>query len=911
MPPRLTHDPTPLWHLLDPSEVATRLASPVEGLTEEEATLRRRTLGPNEIPGRPPPPWWRILIEHFRSPILLILSAAALLTLGLGDVAESIVIALVIAIDAAIGVTQQIRARRAMDALGHLAAPLAHVLRDGGEHTIRSIELVPGDRVVLRAGGRIPADLRLVETHGLEIDESMLTGESIPVRKDAASTPPAEAIPADRTNLAFLGTSATRGSALGIVVHTGASTLLGGIALEVAGEAPVDTPLQHHVRALGRWIAWGIGALASAVLALGILRGIPVRELLTTTVALAVSAIPEGLPVVLTLTLAIGARRMAARNAIVRSLPAVETLGGTTVIGSDKTGTLTRNRMAVQLVWTGNPWRRSGDGTDRGRKGADASIRGADPSIQEEDRARIALKAAVLASDAPPVEPGEREAAGVDPMEWALLEAARDRGMDPAGLREDHPRIDLLPFDPERRLMASRNREGDGESLFVKGAPEVVIPLCSRILPLAGDPPPASGEPIPSFDPAEWTRVAGEMASDGLRVLAMALLPDPPEDRAWDPVLADRRWILAGMVGLEDPLRPRATEAVRTAREAGIRVLMLTGDHVATACSIGDQLGMRVEDAVEGYEIDALDDDALAERLAHTDVFARVAPSHKLRITRLLRERGEVVAVTGDGVNDAAALAAADLGVAMGASGTDVAREAADMVLADDDFATITSAVEEGRRVFSNVRKVTFFLLSTGSGEILTILVALAMGWPMPLLAAQILWVNLVTNGFQDVALALEPGEPGAMSRPPRSPRSGILTRPLLLRLLGVGVVLGGGTLSTFLWALDRTEDLEFARTAAMTQMVVFQFFQVLNCRSLDRSLLRIPAGSNPALHWALAGAGAVHLATLHAPPLQGLLDTRPLDPLTWGVILGTATAVVLAGEMDKLLRRRRGLALG
>ncbi|MBR9988631.1 MAG: HAD-IC family P-type ATPase, partial [Gemmatimonadetes bacterium] len=675
----------------------------------------------------------------------------------------------------------------------------------------------------------------------------------------------------------------------GIVVRTGAATEIGRIATSIRPLGKTITPLQDKMHRFGRRIGWAVGALAVLVLIIGMVRGLSMTEMFLTTVALAVSAIPEGLPVVMTVTLAIGVGRMARRQAIIRSLPAVETLGSTTVIGSDKTGTLTRNEMTVQAVLAGGRvLEMAGDIRDHVRAG---------------EALRRNLLAGVLANEADPTALEHDEVQG-DPTEIALHQAALRTWAPPSQLREQHPEIDLIPFEPEQRWMATLNRMPDGALVIhLKGAPEVVIERCDRQLDAAG-----AEEPL---DAAAATDAVRDLAGRGLRVLALAARSAGRETLDADDVREG--FVFLGAQGMEDPVRPEAVDAVAAAHGAGIRVLMLTGDQVDTARNIGSQLGLGGPDprTLEGSALEALSDDELARTIRDVAIYARVTPEHKLRIVQCLKEQDEIVAVTGDGVNDAPALRAAHIGIAMGKGGTDVAREASDMILADDNFATITAAIEEGRTIFSNVRKVAFFLLSTAVGEVITIIVALLAGWPLPFVAVQILWINLVTNGLQDVALAFEKGEPGQLDRPPRRLNEGIVTLRILERLGAVGLVLAAGTLLAFWWALDHSGDLTYARSVAMTQMVVFQFFHVFNCRSLDRSVFQVPFFGNRFLFISIISAAAAHVAVLHVGVLQTVFRTTPLAAEDWLLVFAIGSTVLIGGELDKWRNRRKGRLLG
>jgi len=893
----------PWWHL-PVDEVEGRLGSRVDGLSSEEAARRLLEFGPNRIRAEEVAPWWSLVLHQFRDPLIYILLAAAGVTLAIRDYLDAAVIMAVVLLNALIGFIQEYRAQQAMRALAQMSAPRAEVLRDAQLRSIPAEELVPGDVVRLTSGSRVPADLRLFRVTDLEVDESALTGESLPVRKQTGLVLSDDPVVGDQVNLAFGATMVSRGRGRGLVIRTGARTEVGRIAEAVIAAAGGKTPLQEEVHSFGKRVGFALLGLSAIAVLLGMFHGLPAIDIFLTTVAMAVSAVPEGLPVVLTVTLAVGVRRMAARRAIVRRLPAVETLGSTTVIASDKTGTLTRNQMTVRTVWAGGEhFRVTGGGYD-----PEGAFFGASTPSVAVDMARCAplretLRVGVLASEADSRMIGEEGEPLGDPTEVALLVAAAKAGLLPADLRAGAPELDVFPFEPDLQFMAALVQEPSGPRIHLKGSPEAVLARCGSAL---------VGDGVGPIDPEAVRAAAHALAAEGLRVLAMAIR-DVAGEQMEAGALAGG-FTFCGLQAMEDPVRPEAVESVAAVQRAGIRVLMLTGDHVTTARTIGAQLGMdgAGQRAVEGRELARLSDpelDALLEE--GVQVFARVAPEHKLRIVQRLKARGEVVAVTGDGVNDAPALRAAHLGIAMGRSGTDVAREAADMILQDDNFATIRAAVEEGRVVFSNVRKVTFFLLSTAVGEVITILVALAFGWPLPFVAVQILWINLVTNGLQDVALAVEPGEPGLLARRPRPMGEGILPFRLLERLFSVGLLLAVGTLLVFWWSYETTGDLTRARTVAMTQMVVFQFFHVFNCRSLDRSIFRIPFFSNRFLFLSLIAVSIAQFAVLYWTPLATVFRTVPVTPSEWAVIVGVASTVIVGGELDKAWQRYRHRELG
>lgn len=887
------------WYSISVEETAALLDASTDGLEEREAVRRLALYGPNEVEEEKERPWPLVLLRQFADPLIYILLIAAVVTFILGDITDTGVIIAVVLLNAIIGFWQELRARQAIRALAGMSAPRADVLRDGRTANVQSSRLVPGDVVLLSSGVNVPADIRLIRTQELEVDESALTGESVAVYKTNDVLSGGRLVPGDQRNIAFAGTTVTRGRGRGIVVRTGERTELGRIATTMRELGTVSTPLQEKMKQFGRRLGVVILVLAIIVILLGLLQDMSLKEIFLAAVAMAVSEVPEGLPVVLTLTFAIGVRHMARRNAIVRSLPAVETLGSTTVIGSDKTGTLTRNEMTVRrIVAGGRQYSTTGAGY-----GGEGEIVGEDGPVDARRHEPLyqTILAGILANEADPRVVAEPQPVG-DPTELALHAVAAKGGLDAFALRSACLESDIIPFEPEQRFMATLNSGPDGTHIFMKGAPEVVLARCDRQLTDTGE------------EPLQAEKIVAEaerMGADGLRVLATARRAYS-ESRLEASALDDG-FVLLGLQGMEDPVRPEAIAGIRDAHDAGIRVLMLTGDHLHTATAVGRQLGLDTanQGAIEGRDLEQLTREELDGIVGKVNIYARVAPEHKLLIVERLKAMGEVVAVTGDGVNDGPALRSAHLGIAMGKSGTDVAREASDLVLTDDNFATITAAIEEGRVVFLNIRKVAFFLLSTAVGEVITLIVALSLGWPLPFVAAQLLWINLVTNGLQDVALAFEPGEPGLLKQPPRRRDEGILTSRLLQRLGSVGIVLAAGTLAMFWWTLNETGDIELARTVAVTQMVVFQFFHVFNCRSLDRSIFSIPFFSNRLLFLSIVAAALAHVAVLYVPFMQHVFRTVPLNPTHWIYILLIGTFVIVGGELDKWWNRRKATPLG
>ena len=881
------------WHSLAAGEVEQQFETGGHGLAHHEAEARLARYGPNQLEEEPPTPPWLVFLRQFRSPLIFILLLALAVTVLLGEHLDASVIAVVLVLNAVIGFTQERKAEGAVRALMQLVVPHARVIRDGREREIDSRELVPGDVVLLESGVRIPADLRLVSTTALQVDESLLTGESVPVTKttDAVSI---DAVLSDRSCMAYTGATVTAGRGAGVVVATGPRTELGAIAGLMRSEAVSATPLQLRMDHFARIIGLAVGVAALVAFGSGVALGESVEHMFLVAIALAVSAVPEGLPVAATITLAVGVRRMARRNAIIRRLPAVETLGSTTVIGSDKTGTLTENRMTVQHIWTPTHRYALAGGVPDGE-----FLEGDEPAAIEDQRAlHLTLLAGVMTNEADlHWSDGELSTTG-DPTEVALLLSALTEGLEPGDVRRAYPVFAEIPFEPVQQYSASIRTRHEQHVVFVKGAPERVLGMCTEMLTDEGSAP---------LDHEQIADAARELAARGQRVLAFAHreLPEPLDDGA--EIREPHGLVFLGLQAMIDPPRSGVKDAIAACQTAGIRVVMITGDHVDTARAIADQLGIDAADgALTGTELADLDEEAMAEHVGRVSVYARVSPEDKLRIVRALQARGEVVAVTGDGVNDAPALKAAEIGIAMGDKGTDVAREASEMVLSDDNFVSIVSAVEEGRVTFDNIRKVTFFLVSTGAAEITAILVAVWLQWPLILLPAQLLWLNLVTNGLQDVALAFEPAERGVLRRPPRRPGGGVLDRLMWERVALAGFVMGAGMLVMFRWELDSTDSLIRAQTVALTTMVVYQVFQAGNSRSETESVLRRNPFSNRFLFLATIAALSIHVAALYLPPTQYVLRVEPIELGAWIRIVVVATSILVAMEAHKALRRWR-----
>jgi magnesium-transporting ATPase (P-type) len=881
------------WYQMKTEEVLEKLDTTLEGLHPDEADSRLRKFGPNKLAEEEKISRWKLLLHQFTNPLIYILLIAAVVTFFLEEYKDTGVIIAVILLNAAIGYTQELKAEKNVRALKRLIVPRARVVRNGREMEIDSEGLVPGDVVVLASGAKVPADIRLIKALEVRIDEAMLTGESLPAEKGVREIPEDNLTYGDQLNMAFMGTVVVHGRAKGVVVETGQRTVLGQIASKVQETSTLKAPLQEKFDRFAKTIGF-IVLIASAVLFIvGILSGEKIKDMFMTVVAAAVATIPEGLPVVVTITLAIGVTRMARRNAIIRKLPAVETLGSTTVIGSDKTGTLTKNEMTVKGVYAGERvYEVTGEGYDPSGEIL-AEWQAVDPGLDPELERVFRIGLLCNESDLY-LENGEYKVDG-DPTEAALIVSAMKAGLDVEKERNEYPRLDIIPFESDRGYMATLHAHNGKKFIFIKGAPEKLFDICTT----------CSTGPWPKVG-----HIAENFARDGLRVLAMAYKEVPPETKEITHEDLETGLVFAGLQGMLDPPRPEVIGAIEGCRKAGIRVVMITGDHAVTARTIAKKLGIGGKDpkVITGRELEVMDDEELFQKVQEIDVYARVSPNHKLRITRQLIRAGEIVAVTGDGVNDAPALKAAHIGVAMGKGGTDVAREASDMVLADDNFTSIFHAVEEGRIVFDNLRKVTFFLIPTGIAAILTILGSILLGLPLPYLPAQLLWINLVTNGLQDVALAFEPGEKDVLSRPPRDPKEGIMNRTLIVRTALVSLLISAGVLYEFWWALDQGVSLERARTLAMTVMVFFQFFQAWNSRSEIQSVFTINPMSNPFLFYGMIAAVLAQLAVIYAPALQWIFRTEPITGREWMQILLVALTVVILVEADKGWRRRRAV---
>jgi len=889
-PPRVSHRP---WHSLPVADVFRELFTSPAGLTGETARERLARYGPNELQSGQKVSAWKVLLAQFQNVLLLILILATGLSIAAGHTTEAIVIGVIVFFAVGLGFLQEYRAERAMEALQQMAAPSATVIRDGEESHLPARELVPGDVILLKAGDKVPADCRLSEAHNLQAEEAPLTGESVPVEKQIEPLPKADLGAGDRTNMAFAGTAITYGRGRAVVVATGMNTEFGKIASMLQGVEQSRTPLQHNLDRVGRTLAMVALGIVVVIVALGLWRreeGQTITELLLFGVALAVAVVPEALPAVVTVSLAIGVQRMVKRNALVRRLPAVETLGSTSVICSDKTGTLTKDEMTVrQLYVADRTFEVSGAGYEpKGEFSSEGN------KVEPPDYLRELLTAGVLSSDAHLVhdETDRRWHLQGDPTEGALVVAAAKAGLHKAQLENEMPRVDEIPFSSESKRMTTFHQTADGLVAYVKGAPEVLLRSCAAQRTEQGE------SPLSEQSVQEITEVARRMAEHALRVLALARQQQASRDSV------NERLTLLGLAGMIDPPRPEAKAAVDKCKAAGIKVVMITGDHPLTAKAIATDLGIAEKGrVVTGAELDRMSDDALERDAAEIEVYARVSPAHKLRVVGALQAHGHVVAMTGDGVNDAPALRKADIGIAMGITGTDVTKEAAEMTLTDDNFASIVAAVEEGRGIYGNIKKYLMYLLSANIGEIGLMAGASVAGLPMPLTAVQILYVNLATDGLPALALSVDPPEDDTMRVPPRNSRTGIFT-PSVLRLM----LLGGAwtaiaNLALFIGARYLGYSDQTAMTMTFVSLVLMQFFTAYGYRSDHQHVLHRPLDNrwlNAAVLWEIG----LLLLILYVPFFQRAFELTPLTLGQWAVLIFWSHTILPMLEFGKWLGR-------
>ncbi|SFH76887.1 cation-translocating P-type ATPase [Modicisalibacter xianhensis] len=892
------------WHATTCDEALLHTNSTLSGLSSEQARQRLAEHGPNQLRQAPPRPWWKRLLAQFDNLLMLILLVAAGVSLGLGEILDATAIAGVVMIIALIGFIQEGKAERAMEGIRGMLSPRASVIRDGKRHDAPAADLVPGDIVYLESGDRVPADIRLLETRRLRTHEAPLTGESVPVDKDTAPVD-AETELAERSTMAYAGTLVAHGQGLGVVVGTGQHTEIGQISDMLQRVEKLRTPLLRQLDRAGRTLAiYILGAAIVTGLFGFLVHGEPLAEMFMASVGLAVAAIPEGLPAIVTIGLALGVQSMARRHAIVRRLPAVETLGAITTIFSDKTGTLTCNEMTVQalclpsatIAVSGMGYIPEGEfriQRDSAGDKAHPMTLGDHPALGH------LLTAGVLCNDAALARNEERWQIHGDPTEGALLVVAAKAGLDIATVRHSYTRRDHLPFDAERRYMASLNTFEDGDRLLVKGAPDRLLDMCRHV---------AEGDILSELDHAFWLQRIHDLSSQGLRVLAIA-------EKRWSRETAlkeekiERDLVLLGLVGMLDPPRDEAIQAIEHCLAAGIRPIMVTGDHAMTAKAIAERLGfVRTDAPLTGRDIDRLDDTELTECIRTVDVFARVAPEHKLRLVKAMQANGGICAMTGDGVNDGPALKRADVGIAMGIQGTEAAKEAAEMVLADDNFATIVNAIEEGRKVYDNIRKTITFLLPTNGSQGLAILIAVLAGTLLPITPLQALWVNMVVAVTLGLALAFEKGEPDLMQRAPRPPNAPLLDLFLLWRVVFVSCLLLLCVFGMFAWLLHGQDNpLALARSGAVNMLVMGSAAYLINSRFLINSSLSWHGifGSRPV--WLAIGLVVlIQLGWTYLPVMQHLFESAPLLPMHWLAILLASVGLFLIIELEKRFWRKR-----
>ena len=886
------------YHTEKVQTVFELLEATPSGLSKDEVNKRLTKYGPNTLPE----PKGRGLLVRFlyqlHNILIYVLIAASAVTAILGHWVDTSVILAVVMINAMIGFVQEGKAENALKAIRQMLSPNAMALRDGKKISVAAQALVPGDIVMLQSGDKVPADLRLFNVKGLEIQEAALTGESIAVEKITDSVAQKSMI-ADRRCLAYSGTLVTHGQGSGVVIATGAQTEIGHISKLVSQVDSLTTPLLRQIAQFGRWLTLAILAIAMFTFIFGsLVRNYTLSEMFLTAVSLAVAAIPEGLPAIMTITLAIGVQRMSKRNAIIRRLPAVETLGAVNVICTDKTGTLTRNEMTVRMIaTTSSLFELTGTGYD-----PHGSIMLSDTNVFPEEKSLLleAIRAAVLCNDASlELKEGEWLVHG-DPMEGALLVSGIKAGLDLEAETKLYPRTDLIPFESEHRFMATLHHKHTGDAfVFLKGAPERILKMCTYQKTVQG---------VQTLDSDYWLNHIHEMAHQGQRVLAIAV--KPVNDKQLELKFSDveNGLILLGMFGLIDPPREEAIEAIKVCHTAGIRVKIITGDHGVTARAIAQQLNLvNVDDVLTGQELDLMSEDELRQRIQDIDVYARVNPEHKLLLVRLLQELGLIVAMTGDGVNDAPALKRADVGTAMGHKGTEAAKEAAEMVLLDDNFASIIHAVEEGRTVYDNIKKSIIFILPTGGGEALIILAAILFGFhQLPLTPVQILWVNMVTAVTLALSLSFEPSEKNVMKRPPRNSNEPMLTPHLIWRISFVAVILMSGTIGLYIWEIKQGMSIDHARTVAVNTLVMFEIFYLFNSRYLKNSVLNW-AGltGNRYVLIAIVILIFLQLGFTYLKPMQSLFGTTDINLTVWLRIFLVSSSVLFLVEGEKYFRRR------
>ena len=890
------------WYVMDLGKIGEILGTDLhQGLSPEEAERRLGEYGPNVLKEPPPRSIFSMFIDQIKEVLVLILIAAAVISGLVGEWADSLVIMIIVMLNACLGVYQEHKAEEALKALKKMTKPVAKVIRAGSTCEVNVESLVPGDIVLLEAGDSLPADIRLTETISMQTNEAALTGESVPVEKDTAPLEKENVGIGDRKNMGFMGTTVTTGRGRGIVVATGMSTELGKIAELIQATPPESTPLQRRLGELGKYMGIIAGVIVLIVFLTGLLRGEELLGMFMIAISLAVAAVPEGLPAVVTIVLAMGVTKMSRRRAVVRRLPAVETLGTVTVICSDKTGTLTKNEMTVTRLYTdGQNFEVTGVGYEPEGEFIDDQGNAIEPLSNQ--NLMFMLMGGLLCTDAEMKKADDNWRVIGDPTEGALVVAAAKTGLRKTELERESPRLAEIPFDSGRKMMTTFNRINDKIYSFTKGAPDLLIARCSSILKGTGF------EPLSEEDRKQLLKINSRWASQGERVLALAIREwkEVPEKPKADQVENDMTFV--GYFSMIDPARPEVKEAVDVGKGAGIRTVMITGDHRDTAVAIARELGIWHEgdNAVSGEQLQKMDDQELKRVVLNTTVFARVSPEDKLRIVTALKEHKHVVAMTGDGVNDAPALKRADIGVSMGITGTEVAKEASSMVLMDDNYATIVSAVEEGRTIYSNIRKSIHYLLSCNIGEIITIFSSILVGVGSPLTAIQILWLNLVTDGLPALALGVEPAEKDVMKQPPRKPDEGVFAGGMGVKIVWQGIVIGLLALAVYLLALRWGRTLPEAQTMTFATMALMQLVHSFNARSMEHSIFNLGIASNRSLIFAFFASAAITAAVIFVPFLREFFDTALLRVSDWFVVFGFALIPLIIVEISKMIKGER-----
>lgn len=885
------------WYAVEIQQACQELRSDLyQGLVQEEAGRRLMNYGPNVLKEPPPRSLFSMFVGQLKEILVLMLIGAAVISGILGEWEDSVVILVIVVLNAVLGVYQEHKAEQALKALKEMTKPAAKVVRGGIITQVGVGDLVPGDVVLLDAGDSVPADARLIEAASLRVNEAALTGESVPAEKDPALVAVGEVPVGDQKNMVFMGTAITGGRGRALVVETGMHTQLGRIAQLLQETPPEPTPLQRKLGELGKLLGMAAGVIVALVFVIGLWRGEDPLEMFMTAISLAVAAVPEGLPAVVTIVLALGVTRMSHRRAVIRKLPAVETLGTATVICSDKTGTLTKNEMTVTRIYTaGNLWQVTGAGYQPDGRFLDQNGNEIDPLTDR--NLELMLLGGLLNSDARVEESEKGHQVIGDPTEGALVVAAAKGGLIRGKVEETYPRLAEIPFDSGRKMMTTFHRMDEIILSFTKGAPDILLARCTGVMARQGV------VPLTEETRTRLLSINSQLASQGQRVLALAI-------RQWTEILAnplpqttEQDLTFVGFFAMQDPPRPEAKEAVAVSRRAGIRTVMITGDHQETALAIARELGIwqQGDGALTGAQLKQIDEEQLKEAVDHTTVYARVSPEDKLRIVAALKEHNHVVAMTGDGVNDAPALKRADIGTAMGITGTEVAKEASDMVLLDDNFATIVSAVEEGRTIYANIRKSIQYLLSCNAGEIVAIFSAILLGLGSPLTPIQILWLNLVTDGPPALALGLEPPEKGVMDLPPRKPNEGVFAGGMGTKILWQGALLGLLSLASYWLALSWGRTLEEAHTMAFVTMAMSQLVHSFNVRSMDQSLFALGLGTNRSLVYAFLASASLQVAVVFIPFLRQVFETATLRSSDWGVVLAMSLIPLVAVEISKL----------